>query len=241
LARLPDHWAEFFGNRDCATAIKRAGGRPPEEIVLPKGVSEELVEDLMLTAQQVVQYQEAFNLFDEDKSGELDCSELKFVIRSIGFDVSEVEAADMVRENYYRFTSVQSFSLHIYISSPSLTTHHPLIIILPLQMYEADEDGSGALNFTEFLELMARRFGGEEAGEVNEETVQKKHDEIVACLRIFDKDQSGTLSHDEFMAAMMSLGEPLTDSQAEEITTFIDLSGGKEIDYDELAEMLARK
>ena len=31
------------------------------------------------------------------------------------------------------------------------------------------------------------------------------------------------------------------ESQAEEITTFIDLSGGNEIDYDELAQVLAQK
>ena len=43
------------------------------------------------------------------------------------------------------------------------------------------------------------------------------------------------------MTAMMNFGEPLNESQAEEITTFIDLSGGNEIDYDELAQVLAQK
>ena len=44
-----------------------------------------MAEDLMLTKEQLVAYKEAFNLFDEDKSGELDVEELGLVIRSIGF------------------------------------------------------------------------------------------------------------------------------------------------------------
>ena len=87
---------------------------------------------------------------------------------------------------------------------------------------------------------MARRFGDEMINH-DETHLERVHDEIVAALKVFDKDLSGTLSHDEFMTAMMNFGEPLNESQAEEITTFIDLSGGNEIDYDELAQVLAQK
>lgn len=96
------------------------------------------------------------------------------------------------------------------------------------------------LDFLEFLELMARRFGDLDV-ENTEEAQQKTLEEIVKALRAFDRDGSGCLSHGEFMNAMMKYGEPLTDSQAEEITTFIDLSGGQEIDCAELAEILAKK
>ena len=72
--------------------------RIEEEVVLPKGVSEELAEDLMLSAKQIASYKEAFDLFDEDKSGELDNSELGLVIRSIGFQISEKEVDDMMFE-----------------------------------------------------------------------------------------------------------------------------------------------
>jgi calmodulin len=75
-----------------------------------------MAEDLMLTKEQLVAYKEAFNLFDEDKSGELDVEELGLVIRSIGFEVSEKEVRDLC--------------------------------------YEADEDGSGALNFQGMVLLL---------------------------------------------------------------------------------------
>jgi Ca2+-binding EF-hand superfamily protein len=47
----------------------------------------------------VASYYEAFQLFDEDGSGELDTEELGNVIRSIGFQVSEAEVVDMVEES----------------------------------------------------------------------------------------------------------------------------------------------
>ena len=78
---------------------------------------------------------------------------------------------------------------------------------------------------------MARRFGDEMMNH-DETYVQRVHEEIVAALKVSIRTFQER-SHDEFMTAMMKFEEPL--SQAEEITTFIDLSGGNEIDYDELA------
>lgn len=96
--KTAEEWADFFGNTGCSNLIRQAGGRSEEEIALPRGISAELAEDLMLSAKQIASYKEAFDLFDEDKSGELDHSELGMVIRSIGFQISEKEVDDMMFE-----------------------------------------------------------------------------------------------------------------------------------------------
>ena len=107
---------------------------------------------------------------------------------------------------------------------------------------ESDQDGSGALNFLEFLELMSRRFG-EENPELGPDEVAREHRDLAGALAEFDRDKSGTLSKPEFMAAMMRYGEALTDSQAAEILTNLDIDDGDgmEIDYDHLAHKLASK
>jgi len=204
--KTPCQWADQFGQPEAAEMMRKGGGDPPIEVVLPEEVPETLAEDLMLSVKQIASYKEAFVLFDSDGSGELDTEELGNVIRSIGFQVSESEVVDMVEES--------------------------------------DEDRSGALNFLEFLELMARRFG-EENPELNEEDTEREHLALKDALREFDQDGSGTLGHSEFMNAVMKFGEPLTDSQANEILTNLEVGDGDdanmEIDYDKLAKVLAAK
>ena len=77
------------------------------------------MEELFLTRDQVMAFYEAFNTFDQDKSGSIDTTEFGDTLRGVGYHPSEAEIADMIDE--------------------------------------ADEDASGALDFIEFLEVMARR------------------------------------------------------------------------------------
>lgn len=76
------------------------------------------------------QYHEAFVLFDEDGSGELDTEELGNVIRSIGFQVSEAEVVDMVEESdedrsgALDFIEFLGLNMFFYSTSrPSLSTY----------------------------------------------------------------------------------------------------------------------
>mmetsp|Transcript_7882 Transcript_7882/g.18007 ORF Transcript_7882/g.18007 Transcript_7882/m.18007 type:complete len:373 (+) Transcript_7882:87-1205(+) len=195
-------WADDFNQPEAAALLRAQGGDPPVEPKLPFEVSEDMADELGLTVKQIAGYREAFDLFDEDGSGELSTEELGNVVRSIGFQVSEAEVVDMVEE--------------------------------------ADEDRSGALDFVEFLILMARRFG-DMTTELNEEDLERQKVQLSHALREFDEDKSGTLSHAEFMRSLMDFGEPLTDSQAEEILTNLDAGDADEmnINYDKLAQILS--
>ncbi|XP_078696154.1 troponin C-like isoform X2 [Branchiostoma floridae x Branchiostoma belcheri] len=70
-------------------------------------------------------------------------------------------------------------------------------------MAEADEDGSGTMDFDEFLELMAKQMHQEE-GELNE-------DEVRAAFRVFDKNNDGFISMAEWKAMAEACDENLSD------------------------------
>ena len=66
---------------------------------------------------------------------------------------------------------------------------------------EVDADGSGAIDFQEFLTLLARQM--REANGADEE-------ELREAFRISDQDQSGFISHDEIRHVLQNLGERLS-------------------------------
>jgi len=50
----------------------------------------------MITDEQMAEFKEAFELFDTDKSGSIDASELTFAMRALGFEPTGQEVADML-------------------------------------------------------------------------------------------------------------------------------------------------
>ena len=81
-----------------------------------------------LSEEQVAEYKEAFELFDQDGSGTITLAELKAVMKNLGLNPSDNELLEMINE--------------------------------------VDADGNGTIEFTEFLDLMARKL--KETGEKDE-------------------------------------------------------------------------
>merc|ERR1712072_355010 len=52
--------------------------------------------EVMITDEQMAEFKEAFELFDTDKSGSIDSSELDFAMRALGFEPTGQEVADML-------------------------------------------------------------------------------------------------------------------------------------------------
>merc|ERR1711871_852061 len=52
--------------------------------------------EVMITDEQMAEFKEAFELFDTDKSGSIDASELDFAMRALGFEPTGQEVADML-------------------------------------------------------------------------------------------------------------------------------------------------
>lgn len=85
---------------------------------------------------------------------------------------------------------------------------------LRLMIDEVDADGSGTIDFAEFLTLMARRM-----------KTKDSHAEILEAFKVFDKDNSGKISASELRQVMTSLGEKLTDGEVEEMIREADENG----------------
>ena len=87
---------------------------------------------------------------------------------------------------------------------------------------EVDADDDGAIDFTEFLSMMACKMkstGGEE--------------KIKETFRSLDKDGNGYISAAELQHLMVSLGEKLSDEQINEMIREADTDGDGQINYKE--------
>jgi len=97
-----------------------------------------------------------------------------------------------------------------------------------------DADGTGDINFPEFVTLMAHKM----ANEASEETLQ-------SAFNVFDTDGSGNISAVEFQRVLQNLGEP--DISVEDIHDVIhgkngralgDKNGDGVISYDEFRKVI---
>ncbi|KAI0559406.1 calmodulin [Gracilaria domingensis] len=79
---------------------------------------------------------------------------------------------------------------------------------------EVDADGSGTIDFAEFLTLMARKM-----------KTKDSEAEIVEAFKVFDKDGSGKISAEELRQVMSNLGEQLSDAEVEEMIREADTNG----------------
>ncbi|ORY99233.1 calmodulin [Syncephalastrum racemosum] len=91
---------------------------------------------------------------------------------------------------------------------------------------DADSDGSGTIDFEEFLAMMSRKVD-----------VQ---DDAREAFRLFDRDENGRISVTELRDVMQSVGEVLSFEDLEKMIREADINGDGGVDYDEFAKMLAR-
>ena len=95
---------------------------------------------------------------------------------------------------------------------------------------EVDADGSGDVDFAEFLAMMLRK--------IDEADVVK---ELRNVFSVFDKDSSGTIDLEELRTAIRAIGEALTDEDIETCMELADTSGDGEVDYDEFIHFIMRE
>ncbi|XP_078615031.1 neo-calmodulin-like isoform X3 [Branchiostoma floridae x Branchiostoma japonicum] len=82
-------------------------------------------------------------------------------------------------------------------------------------MAEADEDGSGTMDFDEFLELMAKQ--------MHQDQYEVDEREVRAAFRIFDKDNDGFISIEELRTMADAFGEDLSDDELKDLIDVIHL------------------
>jgi len=95
---------------------------------------------------------------------------------------------------------------------------------------EIDADGSGNIDFPEFLTMMARKMKDTDSEE-----------EILEAFKVFDKDGNGFISAAELRHIMTNLGEKLTDEEVDEMIREADIDGDGQINYEEFVKMMMSK
>ena len=89
---------------------------------------------------------------------------------------------------------------------------------------------SKQIGFDDFVELM------EQKNRENDPEI-----EIINTFQIFDKDNNGLISNEEFFHIIRTFGETLTDEEIQEIITEADVDGDGYINYEEFVRMMITK
>lgn len=99
-------------------------------------------------------------------------------------------------------------------------------------MAKADADGSGVIDFQEFVDLMKRQMQDFET-----------NNELEVAFGVFDRDGSGSISREELSYIMLHCGGPqkLNETELEQMMDIVDVDGDGEISYEEFAAMMLQK
>merc|ERR1712226_913094 len=92
---------------------------------------------------------------------------------------------------------------------------------------KVDMDGSGMLNFPEFLMMMGLKMEAESA-----------EDEIREAFQVFDGDGNGFINRQELACVMSNLGETLSAAEIQTMIDQADLDGDGQINYEEFYAMM---
>ncbi|XP_053250751.1 troponin C, skeletal muscle isoform X1 [Podarcis raffonei] len=95
---------------------------------------------------------------------------------------------------------------------------------------EVDEDGSGTIDFEEFLVMMVRQ--------MKEDAKGKSEEELAECFRIFDRNGDGFLDAEELVEIFRLSGEPVSEEEIEELMKDGDKNNDGRIDFDEFLKMM---
>ncbi|XP_045131507.1 troponin C, isotype gamma [Portunus trituberculatus] len=96
---------------------------------------------------------------------------------------------------------------------------------------ETDEDGSGELEFEEFVELAAKF--------LIEEDEEALKEELREAFRIYDKGGNGYITTDTLKEILRELDNRLTEEELDGIIEEVDEDGSGTLDFDEFMDMMA--
>ncbi|CAN6293736.1 unnamed protein product [Urochloa humidicola] len=94
---------------------------------------------------------------------------------------------------------------------------------------EVDKDGSGTIDFDEFVHMMTDKMGERDA-----------RDELYKAFRIIDKDGNGKISDIDIQRLAIETGEHFTIDEVREMIEAADENGDGEIDMEEFMKMMRR-
>ena len=94
---------------------------------------------------------------------------------------------------------------------------------------DIDTDGSGTIDFNEFLEMMTAKMSERDPME-----------EIVKAFRLFDDDETGKISFKNLKRVAKELGENMTDEELQEMNDEADRDGDGEVSEEEFIRIMKK-
>lgn len=99
---------------------------------------------------------------------------------------------------------------------------------LKTMIRDADRDGSGCVDFNEFVNLMSNMSDDPEQ-------------DMVEAFGVFDKDGNGYITAMELRDIMTNMGEKLTEEEVDDMIREADIDQDGRINYQEFSRMLNSK
>merc|ERR1719324_1088037 len=92
------------------------------------------------------------------------------------------------------------------------------------------DDGSGEIEFGEFLDVMTAKLSDKNTKE-----------EIDRVFKLFDKDRNGTLEADDLSRVCKELGEDMTEEDIREVIGRMDVDGDGAVGLDDFYAVITKK
>ncbi|CAH0561380.1 unnamed protein product [Brassicogethes aeneus] len=142
-----------------------------------------------LSAEQKNDIKEAFDLFDTEKSGEIDTKDLKVAIRALGFEPKKEEIKKMIADVDKNSSGKISYDDFLQLMSTKMAEKDTKEEILKaFRLF--DEDDKGAITMRD-LKRVAQELG---------ETLTS--DELQEMIDEADRDGDGEINQEEFLRIM---------------------------------------
>ena len=94
-------------------------------------------------------------------------------------------------------------------------------------MREVDLNQDGLIDFDEFMILMTKN---------SHET--QTEEEVINAFRVFDKEGNGLIASSELKHIMMTIGDKMTEEEADEMVNEADIDEDGMINYEEFVRMM---
>merc|ERR1712244_50325 len=94
---------------------------------------------------------------------------------------------------------------------------------------DIDKDGSGAIDFNEFLEMMTKKMSEKDSRE-----------EILKAFRLFDDDETGFITLKNLRRVAKEIGENMTDDELQEMIEEADRDGDGQVSEEEFLRRMKK-
>jgi Ca2+-binding EF-hand superfamily protein len=198
-----------------------------------------------LSEEEIEEIREAFNLFDTDGSGTITT-----IININTIIINTITSIIINTTTTITDIIINTIIINTNINTNTNTTTNTIGTIDPKELkaamqslgFEAknqtiyqmiadiDKDGSGTIDFDEFLDMMTAKMSDKDTRE-----------DILKVFNLFDDDQSGKISLRNLKRVAKELGETMSDAELLEMIERADTDADGEISPDEFYAIMTKK